>query len=98
MAANQNVEKNKTISRYSIYIPDSVKKSLAKISLPWSLHLKQTIDRLEYEPFLGEKMKGEMKKNRKIKVWPHRIIYQIDQQRKLIKILEVERRGNISYD
>lgn len=86
------------MSRYYIDVPKSAKKSLAKIPLPWSFRIKQAIDRLAFEPYLGEKMLGEYSNKRKIKVWPYRIIYRIEEKTKFIKIMEIEHRGHTSYD
>lgn len=85
-------------NRYQLYVPKSVLKSLAKIPLPWHLRIKQAIDNLEYNPYAGEKMSGDMKDKRKIKIWPYRIIYKIDEVKNIIIICEAEHRGNVSYD
>jgi mRNA-degrading endonuclease RelE of RelBE toxin-antitoxin system len=53
---------------------------------------------LELEPYLGEKMGGEMKDKRKIRVWPYRIIYRIEEKTKCIKVMEIEYWGHTSYD
>lgn len=86
------------MSSYRIYVPKSVLKSMAKIPLPWSFRINRAIDSLKFDPYLGEKMGGDMAPKRKIKIWPYRIMYIVDEKIKLISIMEVERRGNTSYD
>jgi len=86
------------MASYLIDLPKSAKKSLAKIPLSKCLRIKQAIDRLAFEPYLGDKMQGEYADRRKIRVWPYRIVYKILEQKKIIEIMEVERRGNVSYD
>jgi mRNA-degrading endonuclease RelE of RelBE toxin-antitoxin system len=71
---------------------------MAKIPLPWSFRINRAIDNLKFDPHLGEKMGGDMAPKRKIKVWPYRIMYIVDEKIKLISIMEVERRGHTSYD
>jgi mRNA interferase RelE/StbE len=83
---------------YRIYVPKSVLKSMAKIPLPWSFRINRAIDNLKFDPYLGEKMGGDMAPRRKIKIWPYRIMYIIDEKIKLISIVEVEHRGHTSYD
>lgn len=83
---------------YFINVLKSANKSLAKIPLSKSLRIKQTIDRLVLEPYLGDKMQGKYGNQRKIRVWPYRIIYMILEKERVIKIMEVERRGSVSYD
>lgn len=84
--------------KYFIYIPKDVRKSLLKIPSPWIDRIKKAIDRLELNPFLGEKMHGELSYKRKIVIWPYRIIYYVEEQKSIIGILEIEHRGNVSYD
>jgi len=86
------------MSGYYIHVPKSPKKSLAKIPLPWQFRIKQAIDRLELEPYLGDKMQGKYSDKRKIAVWPYRVIYRIKEDIKLIEVLEIEPRGHTSYD
>jgi len=83
---------------YHIDVPKSAKKSLVRIPLPWSFRIKQVIDRLEHEPYLGDKMQGKYSDRRKIRVWPYRIIYLVSEDAKIIRIMEIKNRGNVSYD
>lgn len=83
---------------YQVFVPSSAKKSLSKIPLPWKERIARVIDVLKTEPFYGEKMTGQLSNCRKIRVWPYRIVYQINEKEKLIKILAIRHRGNVSYD
>ena len=78
-------------------VPKSALKSMAKIPLPWRGRVREAIDALEHDPFYGEKMRGAHSGKRRIKVWPYRIVYGVDEDRKMVKIFEVESRGNVSY-
>lgn len=84
--------------RYYVFIPKSVLKSMARIPLPWQGRIRAAIDALEAEPYYGEKMRGQYANKRKIRVWPYRIIYSIEEENKLVKVFEVEHRGHTSYD
>lgn len=79
-------------------IPKSALKSMAKIPLPWQERIRAAIDALEIEPYYGDKMRGQYADKRKIRVWPYRIIYSIEEDIKLVKVFEVEHRGHTSYD
>lgn len=83
---------------YYIFVPKSALKSMAKIPLPWRARVKDAIDALETNPYYGEKMRGAYADKRKIRVWPYRIIYSVEEDKKMVKIFEVEHRGNISYN
>lgn len=84
-------------NKYKIFVPSSAKKSLSKIPLPWKERLAKAIDLLEENPYMGEKMTGQLSNCRKIRIWPYRIVYQISKKEGFIKILEIEHRGNVSY-
>jgi addiction module RelE/StbE family toxin len=83
---------------YYLQTSKIARKIMAKIPLPWSERLARTIGRLLVDPYLGEKMSGELSGCRKIRVWPYRIIYRLDKKVKTIIILEVNHRGSVSYD
>lgn len=83
---------------YQVFVPSSAKKSLSKIPLPWKGRIARVIDVLKTEPFYGEKMTGQLSNCRKIRIWPYRIVYQINEKERFIKILEIRHRGNVSYD
>lgn len=84
-------------SNYFIYISKSIRKSLLRIPSPWSERIEEAINLLRTDPFYGEKMLGKLKDKRKIRVWPYRIIYQVNKQTKTIEILETGHRGGMSY-
>ncbi|MDO8676671.1 MAG: type II toxin-antitoxin system RelE/ParE family toxin [Candidatus Azambacteria bacterium] len=84
--------------RYNIQIPKLARKVMSKIPLPWSERIIKTIGQLSADPYLGEKMSGKLSDCRKIRVWPYRVIYKIDKRAKTILIVEVNNRGNMSYD
>jgi len=83
--------------KYLIYLPNSVKKSVKKIPQPWQKRVLDILTILERNPLIGEKMQGQLSDKRKIKIWPYRIIYKIDDRKKIIIVVEVRHRGNASY-
>jgi addiction module RelE/StbE family toxin len=85
-------------NKYKVFVSNSARKSIAKIPLPWQVRVLEKLTDLEVDPYAGDKMEGKMKGNRKLRVWPYRIIYRIDEKLKWVKIMEVGHRGNISYD
>lgn len=85
-------------ARYFIYLPKSILRSMAKIPLPWQHRIEKAIDILQGDPYYGEKMSGELSDKRKIRVWPYRIIYKINEKKRAIFIFEVARRGSVIYD
>jgi mRNA-degrading endonuclease RelE of RelBE toxin-antitoxin system len=84
--------------RYYVKVANTPRKSLRKIPLPWQTRILDMLTALETDPFLGEKMTGKLKDRRKIKLYPYRIVYRVQEEIKLIRVVEIERRGNMSYD
>lgn len=55
-------------------------------------------DRLEIlgnNPYLGKKLTGKFKGCFSLKVWPYRVIYQIDKIRRVVMIVTVEHRQGV---
>lgn len=82
---------------YVIYISKSIRKSLLHIPSPWLERIERAIDILCRDPYFGEKMAGKLSGCRKIRVWPYRIIYRLDKDEKVVKIVELNHRGSMSY-
>ncbi|OHA16678.1 MAG: hypothetical protein A3G52_03040 [Candidatus Taylorbacteria bacterium RIFCSPLOWO2_12_FULL_43_20] len=82
---------------YSVYIANSAKKELKKIPQPWQGRIIETLGIIAENPLVGSPMEGKLKGKRKVRVWPYRIIYQIEKKEKIVKILEIGHRGGMSY-
>ena len=85
------------VKRYFVYISKSIRKSLLRVPSPWSQRIESAIDVLYYDPWIGEKMSGKLSNCRKIRVWPYRIIYKLDKDKRVVEIVEVGHRGSMSY-
>lgn len=83
--------------KYFVYVSTQIRKSLLRIPSPWIERIEKAIDELELNPYRGEKMSGDMSYSRKIKIWPYRIIYKIEKDKRIIKITEASHRGGMSY-
>lgn len=85
-------------AKYFVSVSKSPRKSLTKIPFVWQVRLLGALTLLETDPYLGEKMTGKLKDRRKIKIYPYRIVYRVQEDIKFIRVLEIEHRGNMSYD
>ncbi len=83
---------------YIVLYSTQAKKSLDKIPSFIAERIVAKIKLLPTEPYLGVKMNGDISSSRKIKVSNYRVIYQIFEAKVFIEILEIESRGNVSYD
>ncbi len=92
-----NPRAGKMSDKYVIHIPRKPRKSLKKIPEVWRKRIFIALKILETNPLIGEKMHADMADRRKIIIWPYRIIYRANKQRKVVEILEIEHRQNMSY-
>lgn len=81
--------------KFFIFIPNSVKKDIKKIPFPWQVRVVQAIGVLERDPYYGEKLSGDLEGKRKIRIWPYRVIYQLDLKKKTIVIVEAGHRQGV---
>jgi len=82
---------------WRVEIRDDAKKNLKKIPLLWRDRIEKAVDILANNPFYGEKMSGELKDRRKIRIWPYRIIYRLFEKEEIIYIERIDHRGSIGY-
>lgn len=88
----------KGMQRFYVHVPNTPKKSHKRIPSPWKERLFEALEGLEQDPYRGIKMLGEYADCYKLRVWPYRIIYRVKKKERVVEILEIERRGNASYD
>ena len=81
--------------KFRLIAVKNIQKSLSKIPLPWRERIIKAIDNLAYNPYRGEKLWREYIGKRKVRVWPYRIIYSIDDKNKIVYILDVGHRQGI---
>ena len=86
------------MDRYYVYIPNNVTKVTKKFPLHWKLIIDEKVRELETDKFLGVPMQGKYSDRRKITIGSYRIVYFIHETKKVIRIFEIESRGNVSYD
>lgn len=85
------------MAEYIVIVPKKVHKATLSIPLPWQERIRKVLRTLATSPLLGEPLHGKFKGQRKIRVWPYRIIYFISNEKRHIVITEVGHRGNVSY-
>jgi addiction module RelE/StbE family toxin len=83
---------------YYVYIPNQIKKTVRKFPRQIQEKIEEALTLLETNPYFGLKMHGTRDEHRKIKISNYRIIYQIFEAKIVIEFLEINSRGNMSYD
>lgn len=67
-------------------------KSFLKLPLSAQKKISKAIDKLNQNPLVGEKLKGEFEGQYKLYAWPYRVIYIFSARNKLVTIVEIEHR------
>jgi mRNA-degrading endonuclease RelE of RelBE toxin-antitoxin system len=80
---------------FQIVLSSQARKSLKKLDKVYRPKVVKSIDALAFNPFLGEKMEGELKLYYRVKIPPLRIIYQPDFKNRIIYIRAIGFRGDI---
>ena len=83
---------------FILEIKPKARKKLDTIPENYRARVIQTLDAIVLNPFFGKKLSGKRDGQYSVRVWPYRIIYMIQEDTKLIKIMEIKRRGHIFYD
>ena len=83
--------------KFEVRFSKPSRKSLTKIPVAWRRRIIEAAEALENYPFYGSKMRGKWQGKWKIIVWPYRIFYVVDEQKQIVKILEIRHRGSAGY-
>lgn len=78
---------------YEVNLSRKTEKSLNKIPFKLQERILLVLKKLKTDPLLGKKLEGRYSDNYSIRVWPYRIIYNIDKHQLIINIIEIEHRG-----
>lgn len=80
---------------YKVTINSRTKKNLKKIPQKWRNKIFIVLRSFETNPFVGKKLKGELKDYYSYRVWPYRIIYSIHKKQVLVKIENIDHRQKV---
>ena len=83
---------------YDTFITSKADKSLYKISKNDKKAVKillTAIKEISKDPYNSKLLKGKLKGNRRIRKDPYRIIFAINNEKKIIKILNIDKRDKI---
>ena len=76
------------------YSSDVIKYDLPKLDNRVQSIIKRKIEKLRDEPYMGLPLRGPLVKLYKIKVSRYRIVYEIEINELVIKIIAIEKRGD----
>ena len=72
-----------------VFLTEEARKQYKKLSKAEKDKVDKKIILLFKEPFIGKKLTGEYKNFKSLKAWPYRIIYWIDEPKKIIWVISI---------
>lgn len=88
-------KKHQKDSHYTVLIRSKDQKNLLRIPIVWQEKIKKALIILEFNPFYGQKLWGQLKNYRKIIVWPYRIVYEVSENKKEVRVKSIGHRKDI---
>ena len=79
----------------SILLTKQSQKSLKSLPLSAQKKISKAMGKLEKDPLIGEKLKGEFEGQFKLYAWPYRVIYIFSAGEKLVTVVEIEHRQGV---
>ncbi len=83
---------------YYVYVPMCVRKVVKRFPQDRRVKIMEKLRELETNPYLGVHMQGRYSYKRKIVIHSYRIVYFVNESKKVVEVEEIESRGNMSYD
>ncbi len=80
---------------YHIVIQRNAQKEMQKLGEKDLARVIRAISGLSADPFVGKKLHGEFAGSYAIRVWPYRIIYEVDQKIVTVIVLRVGHRQGV---
>jgi len=81
--------------KYQIVLPRRIKKKLDKIETKHYEKILSALEVLSNDPYLGKRLKGELKSYYSYRVWSYRIIYEIKKKELVILIIRIGYRSEV---
>lgn len=78
--------------KYTVVIPKKVQKEINKIDKRYQARIKTAFVILSSDPYLGKRLDGKRKDEWSYRVWPYRIIYQIEKKQLIVLVIRVKHR------
>lgn len=79
----------------NVELTKKAKQQLADLPKPEAKKVARKLLQLEVSPFAGKKLAGQLQEKYSLKAWPYRIIYIMDNKKKLIQVEIIEHRQRV---
>jgi len=83
--------------KFQVKLSNRARHNLKMIPSPWQARIIEAIDIISQNPFLYKKMWGKLADKRRMRLWPYRVVYEVDEKHGVVYILNIGQRGSIGY-
>lgn len=80
---------------YRVIVARKADKQLAKIDSRYQQSIRKAIYFLRADPFSGKKLDPPHAQRYVVRVWPYRIIYEIDRENKIVNVIAIGHRQGV---
>lgn len=80
---------------YRLNIDRKTVKNLKKTNHKFREKISLTLLKIQENPFIGKSLKGWHEKLFTVRVWPFRIVYQLDQKSRVINVISIKHRKDV---
>ena len=81
--------------QFKILYKERAIKDLKKLPQLWQNKLLSAIEFLKTDPFGGKKLRGKLFGAYSLRVWPYRILYEIDHDKIIVIVLHIGHRQGV---
>ncbi len=80
---------------YRVVVQKKVEKDLGKIDQRYRRRILAALVFLREEPLRGKKLGGKHKHRYGIRVWPYRIVYEVNKRRRVVLVVRIGHRQEV---
>lgn len=77
---------------YKVFFTNEALKNYEKIPKNWQLRILRVLQHIKGNPYIGKKLKGDLAESYSYRVWPYRIIYELNKREFIVFILDIRHR------
>ncbi|OIO53687.1 hypothetical protein AUJ46_04425 [Candidatus Peregrinibacteria bacterium CG1_02_54_53] len=80
---------------FRVELTKSAEKDVCRLSKKDQGRIFRGLESLKNDPFSGKKLQGPLEGLWSLRVWPYRIIYEIQKKKILVTVIAVKQRKNV---
>ncbi len=78
-----------------VALSKDAQKQYERLPKPQQLKISKKLIELEQNPYVGKKLEGELKGIYSLRVWPYRILYEINRDKQIVQVHKIAHRQGV---